>query len=141
MLPEKLSDLLYLAVKDAQACEAQPEKFRLRMGDWFYPDPDGGPCAICMAGAVMAKTLGLSTDKERFPEGELAGPLFAVDSMRVGDFTLAAGELRLDIPSWQTEALTRIGNAVYGQVDTLSLCRAEWPVYLDAVTELRKVGL
>lgn len=61
-LPNTLSGLLELAVQDAQKCEALPELYRLDMGQWHTPE--AGVCVICMAGAVIAQTLGVSHDAD-----------------------------------------------------------------------------
>ncbi len=53
-LPSKPSELIKLAIKDLQACRADP-KYEIRMICWHVPVY--GKCLICLAGAVMAKTL------------------------------------------------------------------------------------
>lgn len=54
-LPRKLSTLLLLAVEDALACQRQRSKYVLDMTS--YHDPMGGKCHVCLAGAVMARSL------------------------------------------------------------------------------------
>jgi hypothetical protein len=56
-LPDKPSELIRLAVKDMQLCEADP-RYKLDMRSWHRPVE--GACHVCMAGAVMAQTLTLS---------------------------------------------------------------------------------
>lgn len=55
-LPYLPSALLELALADLEKIEVDPE-FEINMGDWFSrPRPDS-KCQVCLAGAVMAKTL------------------------------------------------------------------------------------
>lgn len=89
-LPSKLSDLLELAVRDAQKCEAQPERFRLDMGKWHSP-LNSGVCAVCMAGAVLAQTVGMGDDKEIiWSDLDDWSGVRAINEMRTGDFCDAA---------------------------------------------------
>jgi hypothetical protein len=73
-LPDKLSDLLKVALLDLEWVESQPEKYMINMADWYEKsyDPRIGEsmCSVCLAGAVMAKTLGdkVSSRYQRNPE-------------------------------------------------------------------------
>src|SRR6187431_2046651 len=102
-LPNKLSDLLELAVRDAQACEADP-RYRLDMSAWHVPD-GVGPCRVCMAGAVMAQTIHLAPSERatlfmgvsQAPAvDESARQLLAINDMRTGDFDDACDRLAID---------------------------------------------
>lgn len=55
-LPDTLSGLLRLAVKDARAIE-KTAGYRLNMSKWVWPASDG-VCEVCMAGAIMVRTMG-----------------------------------------------------------------------------------
>jgi hypothetical protein len=142
-LPNKLSDLLELAVRDAQACEAEPKKFKLAMGHWLTEDR--GVCLVCMAGAVMVKTLGVTVDrnKEQHPSTTGYRPqLFAIDSMRIGDFVDAADELGIDAKTSE-----RARDAIHRCESTIAahrseeLRRASWGAYLECANVLREAGL
>jgi hypothetical protein len=91
MLPEKLSDLLEVAINDAQTA-ARRKDVRFHMGTWLYRD--GEICQMCLAGAVMARTLGAGYHACSSPTavGYFAGgsKLFAIDEMRRGNFSYAS---------------------------------------------------
>lgn len=61
-LPDKLHELLGLALIDFKACQ-DDNKFRVCKGSWVRFDPDDwkqkGPCYVSFAGSVMVKTLGV----------------------------------------------------------------------------------
>lgn len=152
-LPNKLSDLLELAVRDAQACESQPEKFYLRMGDWMRLSRSRpGVCEICMAGAIMVNTMGLqpTEDDPRIePGGVDKMKLWAVDSMRSGDFRTAyaefheLGDMRFAIPDAIGATLDACEALVGADRDDgeVTLGRASWETYLDCASDLREAGL
>jgi hypothetical protein len=54
-LPDKLSELIRVAVQDMEACRIDP-RYKLDMSVWHIPRD--GICRVCMAGAVLAKTCG-----------------------------------------------------------------------------------
>jgi len=57
-LPTVLSDLIELALADLTKCEASPD-YIVSMDDWWHwYDDDTNVCFVCLAGAVMAQTLG-----------------------------------------------------------------------------------
>lgn len=56
ILPEKPSALIRLALGDLRKVE-QDERYEVYMGDWHNPGMDG-TCEVCLAGAVMAMSLG-----------------------------------------------------------------------------------
>ena len=66
-LPRKPSDLLALALNDLRKVE-KSKKYRVGMYVWHRPALDSTPCEVCMAGAVMAKTLGVSRYESRLPD-------------------------------------------------------------------------
>ena len=54
------------------------------MADWHVPNSE---CAVCLAGAVMAKTLGAAPTEEMMPsnyKGALSDRLSALDTLRLG---------------------------------------------------------
>lgn len=156
-LPNKLSQLLRLAVADAQKCEAMPEKYRLDMAVWHLPDEESGKCAVCMAGSVLAQTL-------RADPGTLVGirdtgyenesKLAAINLMRAGSFYSAYLELNDgDEPSANQEPiLETAGDLVLsnykpdhapedGEDATELFGRAGWDTYLKAAAVLEEAGL
>ena len=54
-LPKKPSALLRLALNDLAKVE-RDKRFVVNMGEWFLSN---GHCQVCMAGSVMAKTIGV----------------------------------------------------------------------------------
>lgn len=83
-LPNKFSDLLELALSDLESCEADP-RFQIRMCDWLRVKDE--TCYVCLAGAVMAKTLGApltETSLPSFYDLYDRQKLVALDSLRLG---------------------------------------------------------
>ncbi len=60
-LPDKLSDLLAIALKDARWIQRQ-NTFRLEMGGFVQLDPYSGSCNVCMAGAVAINSCHVKKD-------------------------------------------------------------------------------
>lgn len=64
-LPEKLSDLLELALNDLASVEADP-LYLVEMNMWHQPlirvTPDDPACGVCLAGSVLARTLEVPID-------------------------------------------------------------------------------
>jgi len=84
-LPKKPSRLLSTALRDLELCE-KDAKYEIEM--WYYYHPNNGTCSICMAGAVMVKSLGQprlqrSLAPYNFPGNETQ--LEAIDELRVGN--------------------------------------------------------
>jgi hypothetical protein len=148
-LPNKLSALLRLAVQDAQKCEAMPEVYTLDMNKWHFPQ-SGGACQVCMAGAVMAQTLGAEPGHVMAPYffglESIEFQLEAINAMRLGHFEGAMeylhGSREADAEEQQS-ALDRAGDLVhealigFGERGT----RAPWLVYLEAADILEAAGL
>ena len=112
-LPDKPSELIRVAIADLEKCEQDP-RYVIEMSVWHEDatvvrtdaDEQGKPdaiCAVCLAGAVMAKSLGTKPDGRATPsmvvDGEAdRGRLLALDSLRVGDMVGAMLSLGLDEP-------------------------------------------
>jgi hypothetical protein len=99
-LPDKPSDLLEVALRDLEAVEQDP-KYRVRMDVWHEPAKHiNDPCQVCLAGAVMAKSLETSNLVRRWPcdfsDKDTLRKLRALDDMRVGAVSEALE--RLDLP-------------------------------------------
>lgn len=89
-LPDTLHELLGLALKDASWAMESPN-YSLNMGSWHEPylgGEDEWACDVCLAGAVMARSLGADISLGLCPEvGSAAGnKLRAINSMRGGYF-------------------------------------------------------
>jgi hypothetical protein len=146
-LPDTLSALLRVAVADAQACEAQPDKFELDMGVWF--DGDGDRCVVCMAGSVIAQTLGaadLPMDLEPGNFGDSSGSveekLYAIDHARQGSLAEALAELGLGhVAAVKADSLDALDRKIKASWLNDGRKRAPWPVYLEVATELEALGL
>ena len=100
VLPDKLSDLIELAVKDARSLNR--DKYRPHWEYWhasFVPE-DGGMCSVCLAGAVMAGTMGVSHEVSAHPylySAEEREKLLALDNVREGNVPLALVKINPDI--------------------------------------------
>lgn len=85
-LPAKLWQWIDAAEKDA-LCVADDPEYILDMAVWHLPDE--GVCHVCLAGAVMARTLQLpqncSSGVAAFPH-KIRHPLAALDDLRELDF-------------------------------------------------------
>lgn len=64
LLPDKPSELIRVALKDLEACE-QDDRYVIDMSAWH--SPQGRLCHVCLAGAVMAQSLGVSPHYEKVP--------------------------------------------------------------------------
>ena len=83
-LPIKPSELIRLALSDLRKCEADPD-YTTDMSSWH--EPGRNTCYVCLAGAVMAKSLGADRyhDLEPMSFADVEYLLFALDHFRVGD--------------------------------------------------------
>jgi hypothetical protein len=92
-LPKTPSKLLRIALTDLMAVE-KSKKYRIDMGMWHHGAVEGGQkCEVCMAGAVMAKTLKVPDDEWRDPgdfnSSDITKKLFAINLLRVGNISEA----------------------------------------------------
>ena len=152
-LPNKLSELLLLAVKDAKACEAMPDKYVLDMWDWHVPyvgdeDVATGACHVCLAGSVIAQTLGASPENEAIPgdyDGDTHRALVAIDEMRRGDFMEALKTIlarnNVDLSDEQHSAIGGVESTVSMAYDASDNGRCPWHIYEQAAALLAEAGL
>jgi hypothetical protein len=139
-LPSTLSGLLTLAVRDAKAV-SKLKRYRLDM--WSLHTPQGGATYVCMAGAVMARTL--KADRKTDCGLDIYGRatrwrLFAIEYMRIGEFDIAARNLGLVTSGDDTAALGDCIEMV-SRAYRADTGRAPWRVYLRAAALLKKAGL
>ena len=87
-LPDKLSDLIDLALVCLIKCERSP-KYKIDMSKWHQAPPKG-PCYVCLAGSVMAKELGYNIGRVvDWPSGYEKSKLLALDNVRKGNIKQA----------------------------------------------------
>lgn len=84
----KPSELIRVALADLEAVE-KDDRYRVDMGVWHgqYEDVADGRCSVCLAGSVMAKSLGAAHVNNLIPDDfgvDLARSLMALDSFRMG---------------------------------------------------------
>lgn len=96
-LPDLPSELLRLAVADLKAIEKDP-LYLVDMAEWHRPNEQKETCRVCLAGSVLARTLGHSPSEEvdwEKVDPDTSNKLTAIDDMRAGDLELAL--LAIDI--------------------------------------------
>ena len=105
-LPDKPSELIRLALADLALCAADPN-YRIDMGQWHMPEH--GVCQVCLAGAVMAKSLNASRAAEFYPEDfpENRKKINALDVFRDGLVCTALIDLGQDLSNWGHGARSR----------------------------------
>lgn len=148
-LPEKLSDLVELALRDCRAVEARDD-VTWNMYEWVE-DPNTPECTACVAGAVMLQTLGAPVDgpstTDWVPEDypmvpEAMRSLYALNDARQG--------------KWRSALRCLTGGGICGaREETVAALSGDWPAGLtgpqngeawyaamaDAAKRLREVGL
>lgn len=98
-LPDKPSDLLELALSDLEKVEGS-SRYKVYMYTWHVPQKRS-VCQVCMAGAVMAKTLKADRFKRHSPEdfeNDTKKKLTALNYFRTGLLDLALEVLGIDHP-------------------------------------------
>ena len=152
--PAKLSDLIDLAIADARKLDHG--RYTPVWMTWHRPRPLDGKCMVCLAGAVIAGTLGCATGTSiDIATSESADPqsttitdepwrraLWALDSAREGDWldafralhgTYPDGELYNAVEAVPTPADTEFHD--WDQLDAHLVSLAE------CASELRKLDL
>ena len=66
-LPAIPSELLTVALNDLEACEKDTD-YWIDMDIWHFPNEYTKRCKVCLAGAVMAKSLGVSKEEALVPD-------------------------------------------------------------------------
>ena len=92
-LPNKPSDLLELALSDLEKC-SKDKRYKLNMHTWHAKNNFSKEklCHVCMAGAVMAKTLNVGIDEIKNVDSftfETRDKIMAIDALRQGLFLSA----------------------------------------------------
>lgn len=133
VLPEKASALLRLAVADCRKV-AKLKTRRLYMWQWHQPTQIDGDevCEVCMAGAIMDRTLKLDPRKTYTP-GAVA--------RLVGDETITGKLCRIDQMRKGYNTGDALAGALISDHYNPRLGRAPWRIYLRAAAMLERRGL
>ncbi len=98
-LPDKPSELIRVALADLRKCEEDP-CYEINMAEWHAPH--GGRCEVCLAGSVMAQSLGADPDcshsPKQFSEGAFNLKLCALDEFHEGCLAEGLDMMGLKIP-------------------------------------------
>lgn len=104
LLPDTLSGLIRVSLADLQACEID-DNYDISMNEWHAPaDEHNTNCEVCMAGAVMAKTLDMPRDGYYAPTdfrssaGDITRKLYAINDLRTGAVNFALTTMRKGVP-------------------------------------------
>lgn len=83
-LPDKLSELILVALSDLEKCE-DSHRYEIDMNFWH--DPDGEVCRVCFAGVVMAQTKNASVYQQLGPSsfGDDYDRLRSLNYVRCGE--------------------------------------------------------
>lgn len=152
--PEKLSDLLDLAIADARKLDQ--DRYAPTWYKWHQLDPGDGKCMVCLAGAVIAGTLGcaprthidIATSDTAEPGSTIIddkrwrNALWAVDSARDGNWDSAYRALHDVYPDDELEdALDELPTPERSEFESWE----ELAIHLDSLAslanDLRKLGL
>lgn len=95
VLPDKLSELLMVALKDLEKAEESP-KHQINMRTWHGGSTEHEECEVCLAGSVMAFTLNTPHNEPSYPG------LFSINTMRK---LLALNHLRVGNVAAALEAI------------------------------------
>ena len=105
-LPSTPSELIRLALADLRACE-RDDRYRVSMMCWHVPLER--VCQVCLAGAVLAQTLGVEphegigdADLEQY-SGRVKGRLRALDRFRLGEISAGLEMLGYDVDKLSEE--------------------------------------
>lgn len=117
-LPDKLSELLRLAITDARALDRKkytPHSGYFHTGltkdnPYSKPGLKGDTCRVCLAGAVIANTLKVSINRrfQSYLFGGNAEKLYAIDHLRKGELYNAITTLHIDPDSLSKEQLSGV---------------------------------
>lgn len=145
-LPNRLSDLIEVAVADCKKVAAD-KRYRFNMRKWHYAMPAAKGmrvCSVCMAGAVMAKSLGAPFRAELGPGSFLeSDALLSIDDVRTGSVGLAIARQGISRGTQKPHETTAI-DAAAGAIRSRFNCttrRAPWATYLKAARILREAGM
>lgn len=116
-LPNKPSKLLEVALADLRKCEKSPD-YDIKMGVWHEPPSlNHSTCQVCLAGAVMAKSLKICRTKCAYPTDDnfnetIERKLRALNAFRVG--VCSDGFMYMDLQQSQGCLFNRFMNSYHG---------------------------
>jgi len=90
-LPSTLHELIRVALDDLKACESDPN-YIINMNRWHEIPMYNNKCHACLAGSVMAKSLGADIRISLSPKDyndDIGGKLRALDKARTGNIAEA----------------------------------------------------
>lgn len=96
-IPEKLTDLIELALADAKTLDR--DKYIPDAGNWHNPKPSRNTCLVCLAGMIMVGTLGLRPTDVGIPrrwydeDPKWTDAIMALDDVRDGDYVSAVDKV------------------------------------------------
>ena len=99
-LPDRLSALILVALEDLEKVEASP-RYKVRMEIWHLPQKDY--CGVCLAGSVIAFSLGADPDVPIQPDDfhhSIDDKLCALNLVRGGDISLALEVIDQEGPAY-----------------------------------------
>lgn len=143
-LPDKASDLLELALDDAQAVQRR-KGVTLNMYLWlvFYDD---GTCSACLTGAVMLRSLGVKPEESDYC-GEVAprdyGEVYPCDlgSDSIEEKLCRINGMRCGVFGTGYPVIDRDLGRIVRDSFSCDAGRAPWSVYRKCVQILRENGL
>lgn len=109
-LPDKPSELIRLAIADLEKCE-KDDRYEIDMYAWHQPDRDTGVCLVCLAGSVIASTLGGDRKTRLYPADYIdfshpadidfsdSNKLSALNNFRAGYWREGLSVIRADTPN------------------------------------------
>lgn len=99
---KSLSELLEIAIDDLKKCE-RSDDYEINMAVWYKTN---GKCSVCMAGSVLAQTMGLGPSRKDF-EAEFHSQkniINAIDDLRIGNILGAYQTLHGNITKGENTA-------------------------------------
>jgi hypothetical protein len=139
-LPDKLSELQWLALCDYARAQAHPKYHAstLPIVGWHVPKKKG-PTVVCHAGAVMAFTLGADPAREALPSDYDAATWERLTAINLMRFSLYS-EAQVRIGGEPNRALDDIG-AIVRSYYNQAIESAPVEIYRIAIDMLQGVGL
>ncbi len=152
--PGKLSDLIELAIADARKLDRS--RYTPRWRTWHTPEPADSKCMVCLAGAIIAGTLGcsanvtinLSTEERGDPSSELITDvawrraLTALEQVREGDCLLAFHTLHGHIPEDElSDEIEALREPTHAEFNTWKKLDAHLRSLAVRARKLRKLGV
>ncbi len=152
--PGKLSNLIELAITDARKLDRA--RYTPMWMTWHRPRRTDGKCMVCLAGGVIAGTLGCPTDatidiatgdsadpeSETISDAAWSRALWALDSARDGDWTAAFRALHRRLPNNEMyDTLKAIPIPACSEFNTWNTLDAHLDSMADRAKQLRKLGL